>query len=112
MCASTRLNAVGQAFREDITSAGGGVSNECTVCEHTADFPGAPLSGDLAAIHSWSTNCCGCRIRYGDTKKRVGTGIHLLISFYVAVVEGTPFLLIIFIIYYIFPYFGYTLTPF
>jgi polar amino acid transport system permease protein len=38
--------------------------------------------------------------------------IHLLISFYVAVIRGTPFLLIIFIIYYIFPYFGYTLSPF
>ena len=29
--------------------------------------------------------------------------IHLLISFYVAVIRGTPFLLIIFIIYYMFP---------
>jgi His/Glu/Gln/Arg/opine family amino acid ABC transporter permease subunit len=38
--------------------------------------------------------------------------LHLVISLYVAVVRGTPFLLIIFIIYYVFPFFGRTLSPF
>lgn len=38
--------------------------------------------------------------------------LHWLVSIYVAVIRGTPFLLILFIIYYVLPFFGLMLSPF
>lgn len=38
--------------------------------------------------------------------------IHLLIDFYIVIVRGTPFLLVIFIIYYVLPFFNIRLSSF